>query len=482
MNTRLGCASGSGIIITLVVLLIIGGISVLRGGVLFDPGPLNAQVGEQKLGGVASHAEIGGRCSACHTAVWQADKMSDRCLHCHQELVNDPQDFHTIMLAQSEFGACHNCHTEHGGAQASLTNMNLNRFPHDAAGYSLNGHQQNLAGTNFTCSDCHGSQIGSLDPSVCADCHARIDSPYMNAHMASFGSGCLACHDGLDTYGKAFDHNQQAFPLQGGHASTPCSQCHTGARTISDLQNTPQSCFNCHEADDAHQGRFGLDCAQCHAPTGWEEAAFDHSLAAFQLTGAHLQVECESCHLGGVFQGTAQDCYSCHAEDDPHQGQFGQDCAQCHTPDSWEGATFDHSLAAFQLTGAHLQVACESCHLENTFQGTPQECSACHSDPTYHLGLFDRDCTACHNTNAWLPALYDRAHTFPFNHGESGVNACRTCHPDSLPAYDCYACHEHNPGEVEREHREEGISNFQDCTRCHPTGREEESEGRGDDD
>jgi hypothetical protein len=480
--TRLGCISGSGIIITMVALLAIGAIAAKRGGVLFNPGPLNAQSNSQLLGGVNSHAETGGRCSACHTAVWQKETMSDRCLGCHQELIVETTDFHTVMLAQSQSWTCRDCHTDHNGAQAALTVLDLNHFPHDAAGYSLRGHQMTSAGTSFTCTDCHGDQIGAMDMAVCLDCHWDIDRLYMEYHLTAFSGDCLVCHDGLDTYGKTFDHNQQTFSLMGEHASASCNQCHAGARSISDLQNTAQACSVCHASNDAHQGRFGQDCAECHTPDSWERAAFDHSLAAFQLTGAHQQVACESCHLDGAFQGTPQDCYSCHAPHDVHQGDFGQDCVQCHTPESWEDAEFDHSLAAFQLTGAHQQVACESCHLHDVFRGTPQECSGCHRDPSFHLGLFGSDCSTCHDTNAWQPALFDRSHTFPFNHGESGISDCRTCHPDSLVSYICYTCHEHSPVEIERKHREEGISNFQDCTRCHPTGREEEGEERGGDD
>ena len=118
---RLGCLSASGIIATLITLLILGGVGFARGSRMFNPGPLNAQAGAQPLGGVLSHAETGGRCSACHTAVWESETMSDRCLVCHQELITNPENFHKVMLAQSQTSACHECHTEHTGAQASLT-------------------------------------------------------------------------------------------------------------------------------------------------------------------------------------------------------------------------------------------------------------------------------------------------------------------------------------------------------------------------
>lgn len=480
---RIGCFSASGLIAALLTLLAISSIALAQGGVLFNPGPLNAQEGAQPLGGVYSHAETRGRCSACHTAIWESERMADRCLVCHQDLITSPDNFHSIMLAQSATWQCHTCHTEHNGAQASLTILDMQRFPHEATGFSLQGHKTTSAGVSFTCLDCHGDKITAMDLTRCAICHQQIDSPYMTNHLAAFGGECLACHDGIDTYGAAFDHNLLAFPLQGKHATTDCVGCHPGARTPGDLKNASTDCYSCHAQADPHAGRFGQDCAQCHTPEGWENATFDHSLTAFPLTGAHLNLACEACHVNGVFQGTPQDCYACHQADDAHAGQFGQDCARCHTPEGWENAAFDHSLAAFPLTGAHVNVACADCHTGGVFKGTPQECSACHAEPEYHLGLFGVECSACHDTAGWLPALFNQAHTFPFNHGSSGMNACRACHPANLATYDCYTCHEHNPVEIERKHREEGISNFQDCARCHPTGQKEEGEsGGGDDD
>jgi hypothetical protein len=390
--------------------------------------------------------------------------MDDRCLVCHADLLGSDQDFHAIMIAQGKGLTCRLCHSEHRGAQAALVRLELADFPHDGVGFSLRAHRQMPGASDFTCADCHAEDFSRFDEAVCQSCHLNLDSGYMEAHTADFGQSCLACHDGIDSYGEAFDHNRLAFTLLGGHANIACAECHTGARQRADLENTV------------------IDCDQCHTPENWQTATIDHSLTAFPLTGAHAGVECQDCHAGRQFKGTPQDCIACHAADDAHQGSFGQDCSGCHTPDGWEAASFDHSLAAFTLTGAHLGVECVECHINQVFKGTPQECSACHIEPDYHRGLFDAECAACHTTDGWSPARYDRAHSFPINHGESGLSACSTCHPDSLTVYTCYGCHEHNPGNIEAKHREEGISNFQDCLRCHPTGREEEGERQGGDD
>jgi hypothetical protein len=545
---RLGCLSGTGIVSALVTLLVLAGLYFFNGGAMFSPGALNAQAGEQTLGGVRSHAETTGRCSACHTAIWQRASMADRCLECHLELLLDGTDFHSVMLAQGTQVSCLECHTDHRGAQVSLTMMDMEHFPHfDAAGFSLQAHQQNADGSPFTCSACHGEKIARFELTTCQDCHQGLGAAYMDEHLTAFGSACLDCHDGKETYGKSFDHDTTTFQLVGKHASLSCLDCHSGAHSLVELQNTPQGCYECHAKDDEHDGQFGESCADCHTSQDWEQITFDHAKSVFPLTGKHQQLECQDCHAGGVFVGTPQDCaachdtddahngelgqncaachtteswqdatfdhaqsaftltgahiraacedchtdkifkgtpdtcIACHAGDDEHQGQFGTDCAACHTTENWENASFDHSLSTFALTGAHIRVECTDCHTNQVFKGTPSACSACHADPGYHAGLFGSDCESCHNTGAWVPASFDRTHRFPINHGEGG-NSCQVCHPSSLSNYTCYGCHEHTQANIASEHREEGISDFNNCVRCHPTGREEEGEGRGGDD
>jgi hypothetical protein len=60
------------------------------------------------------------------------------------------------------------------------------------------------------------------------------------------------------------------------------------------------------------------------------------------------------------------------------------------------------------------------------------------------------------------------------NHGEKN-NTCADCHQPNLTQWTCYTCHDR--AETEREHTKEGIANFSDCLRCHPTGLEDEADG-----
>ncbi|MCS7011953.1 MAG: hypothetical protein NZL98_11330 [Anaerolineales bacterium] len=474
--SRLGCITFPGLLAAGATLLIVTIITLLRGGVLFNPGALNAQAGEP-LGGYLSHAAFGNQCGLCHAPFWEAGGMSERCQACHTSIAaerSDPNTLHGAIYQQSPTLACRKCHPEHRGANAPLTEFTNGQFPHDQLGFSLQGHRFHPNRQPFTCRDCHTPGFPPFDPMICQTCHRQIDVTFTEVHILDFGTQCLACHDGIDTYGDDFDHGRY-FPLTGQHAGKPCSACHQNARARTDLQATPTTCYACHASQDIHEGRLGSDCSACHTPEGWRPAQFDHNLAAFPLTGKHVLVACESCHINRVFQGTPTDCYSCHAQDDAHRGEYGTDCAACHTPEDWKKVSFDHARTRFPLTGAHIGLPCTRCHVNNVFKGLSASCSACHQEPPYHAGLFrNQSCDACHTTVAWRPALFNQPHAIPINHG--GGATCQTCHPNTLTAYTCYGCHEHNPAKIREEHIKEGITTFTDCISCHPSGQKKEGE------
>jgi hypothetical protein len=409
----LGCFTFSGVLTALITGLVIAGVVYARGGLLYNPGPLNAQAGGV-LGGVTSHAETGGQCEACHSAPWDSATMADLCVDCHGEIARQMRDMlalHGTLYQREPDLECRDCHPEHRGADAPLTVMHAGEFPHELLGFSLNGHRLTVRQEPFTCTDCHHEDISTFATDSCDACHRQMDAVFAQAHLLSFGAACLECHDGVDRFGERFDHNVLSFQLTGKHPEVACVQCHLDARNLMDFSSAPQ------------------------------------------------------------------DCYSCHRTDDPHETRFGADCAACHTTEGWEGATFDHDLSSFPLTGAHVNVDCEACHTNAQFAGLSSQCVACHADPDFHLGAFSASCADCHSTTAWLPASYDGPHTFPMDH-EGAASDCQSCHPNNLTTYTCYGCHEHDEAEVRSEHLEEGISNFQDCMECHPDGREHE----GDDD
>jgi hypothetical protein len=480
VNRRLlGCFTPSGLLASLFTLAIVAAVWFLRGGALFSPGALNAAAGAE-LGGVVSHAALEGNCSACHAPFWVGERMADRCLACHESVaaeLQDPQSLHGGLESLGSEMQCRDCHTEHNGPEAPLTAVDMLDFPHEVTGFLLASHREMADGSEFACQHCHTVNLSEFEPAACDECHAELDRAYMDQHVAAFGGGCLACHDGLETYGADFDHNRIDFQLTGQHADLGCAECHQGATTLAALQSAPQDCFDCHQQDDVHTGQFGEDCAACHTPESWEGAEFDHSQTAYPLVGKHTLVECGACHVDRQYAGTSKTCFACHQQDDPHEGQFGQECAACHTPEGWEIILFDHAASAFPLTGAHTALDCQQCHIDGRFSGLSTACAACHADPAYHAGLFTETCDTCHSTNAWRPATFNRSHDiFPMGH--EGANTCQDCHVNSLSTYTCYTCHDQ--AETDEEHRDEGISDFADCMRCHAGGASGEDEGRRD--
>jgi hypothetical protein len=274
-----------------------------------------------------------------------------------------------------------------------------------------------------------------------------MDVTFTQAHLLAFGADCLVCHDGVDRYGDDFNHDQFTFQLTGKHANVNCTDCHLDARTIADLQSVSQDCISCHRIDEPHEGRFGLNCAECHSSDGWSPAKFDHNLSVFKLEGKHVEVQCEDCHQNGEYKDTPMDCYSCHKQDDEHEGKFGTDCSACHNPSDWEDATFDHNLSDFPLTGRHVGLACEQCHSSGQFAGLPTACVNCHSDPAYHAGMFGSNCAECHTTDNWS-ARYRGSHPGIADEGGRGVNhggtSCRGCHTKTLHSATCTKCHDSN--------------------------------------
>lgn len=384
-----GCLTFPGLITALLSILVVVVVGLVRGGVLFSPGGLNAQAGAS-LRSVASHADLASKCSACHSAFWQTTTMADKCVLCHTDVAAQelaPTTLHGDQFTKKPGLTCRSCHPDHRGATAALTDLSMIDVTHNVFGYALTAHQKQSDGSAFLCKTCHMNGYSKFDQTVCTACHQQIKADFMQSHLQAYGANCLACHDGIDSYGHAFNHAGVAFQLTGKHATLDCGSCHTGARSIADLKATPQ------------------------------------------------------------------DCAGCHTKDDAHKGQFGSGCGTCHTTQGWLPATFDHSLTKFPLTGAHAGLACTKCHTNAVFTVLPTNCVSCHPDPTYHAGLFTgMTCDQCHTTAAWIPATFNLSHPAG-NCGDNNCvdhhrATCNECHPVSLPTFTCLKCHDSNtPGD-----------------------------------
>jgi hypothetical protein len=463
---RLGCLTPIGLTAAIITALLISGAIWLGGGSIFSPGKLNDVKGAP-LGGYSSHAETAGKCENCHTAPWDTTGMTVRCLQCHEQIMielADPKTLHGELVKDPAQVNCLDCHTEHHGPEASLTRLDIHDFPHEVTGFALTAHRK-MGGVEFQCKNCHQDFTRVKNP-VCSDCHTRLDRLAMASHKAAFGVECRNCHDGIDTYGAAFDHNAQLFSLKGKHAQIQCSDCHLNQNNLEAVRATPMDCASCHLTDDTHGGGLGTDCASCHTTDGWKPTTFDHNTRTkFPLSGKHIDVKCETCHLNHVYEGTSPDCKSCHKDDDFHKGQYGTDCALCHSPTAWKPSTFDHNAGTrFPLQGKHVGVECVACHQDAMFVGTPLNCAACHSKDDPHQGKLASTCDSCHTVNGWKPSTFDHSRSSFKLTGKHASVQCGSCHKALLfkgTPQSCAGCHS-------GQDPHKGALGS-DCSRCHST-------------
>jgi len=186
--------------------------------------------------------------------------------------------------------------------------------------------------------------------------HARLEEDCGNCHapfeQASQDQLCLDCHKAVRadvSAGQGFHGRHPAV------AKAECKHCHTDHKG----RDAPTACIACHRDDDAHDGKLGEACADCHTTADWRAAAsFDHQKTRFALTGAHLKVRCQACHLSEVYKDTPTACADCHRVQDVHDGRFGTRCETCHDTAKWTSIRFDHDRdTKYALTGAHRETA-----------------------------------------------------------------------------------------------------------------------------
>jgi putative hemolysin len=379
------------------------------------------------------HAAV--QCSQCHvmaTTVSALQATGQDCFSCHAK--DDPH--------QGSLGTdCAACHSPDGWKPSS--------FDHNRSDFKLNG-----AHAQVTCEKCHINGVFKGTPRDCFSCHQQIDP-----HLGSLGTECAACHSPDGWKPSSFDHNRSDFKLNGAHAQVTCEKCHVNRV----FKGTPIDCFSCHQQIDPHMGQFSTACEKCHTTDAWKPASFDHNTTSFTLTGSHINVDCKSCHINGIYKNTPKDCFSCHSAKDAHQGQFGRNCGACHQTTKWSGAKFDHNATAFPLIGNHVKLNCRSCHTNDVFKGTPTDCFSCHAKDDHHNGQFGQDCSICHIPTGWKNITFDHnSSAFPLT-GKHALLDCSQCHFSGqfkIPT-DCASCH------VEPAFHAGALGT--NCVQCHTT-------------
>jgi hypothetical protein len=315
-------------------------------------------------------------CDACHIDRRYKD-TPDTCISCHRI-----QNIH-----QDRYGdKCESCH--------SPKKWNEIRFNHDRdTRYKLTGRHRDTA-----CKACHtsGNVYRTKTRTDCYNCHRNDDT-----HKGRNGDKCESCH-GTSTWQKTlFDHDRETdFPLRGKHAETECTACHKGDLNRDKLK---RACYACHRKDDAHKGKQGQKCGDCHNEKDWRDGVlFDHDLGRFPLIGMHAATPCEECHLSTVYSDTPSECNDCHSDEDVHKTKLGTNCELCHNPNSWNNWIFDHEKATrFKLDGAHAKLGCYDCHATKSSGPlqSSKDCLSCHRSQDRHNGLFGRDCGRCHGSD-----------------------------------------------------------------------------------
>lgn len=394
-------------------------------------------------------------CASCHQG--NVTNTPSQCYDCHRsdyESSIDPS--HLIEGYPLDCQSCHDSFTWNSS------------FLHASTGFLLQGAH---ASTN--CSKCHIDQNFSETPETCEGCHLNrwettIDPPHDDA---DFHDNCEDCHSVTSWTPSLWQHDSDTeYPLTGAHTQPACVDCHT---TIPYAQQ-PSECYDCHEADynasvepDHIESGIPTTCEVCHTTTDWDSEEIDHDQTDFPLVGAHMDIECVTCHSEGY--DLASTCESCHLSDysatsvtaspDHTLYDFPKDCLACHGQSHWKPSTFDHGveLTGFAIEGAHLVFLpenCDACHASDEWSGLSSECYACHQsnfeatrDPDHiEEGYPENICETCHSQDAWEPSIFEHSAT---------TTTCVTCH---LIDY---------TGTVNPPHAEASFPT--DCADCHST-------------
>lgn len=332
---------------------------------------------------------------------------------------------------------------------------------------------------------------------------AAQDSPH---GQTSRPLECTGCHT-QDAWRPVrepilFDHTRDTeYALDGRHVDATCGGCHI-RWNFSEPRVGASECSACHV--DVHLGNLSTDCTACHTTESFQDLPTlqIHLRTAFPLTGSHLQVSCEACHVddtGGMFTTLNPDCFACHQDEyednayiDHVASGFPTDCVSCHNTIAFgAGVQFEHAVASggFETLGAHDRIPCASCHTLPDFGPLfpvmdDQDCIGCHQleFDQQHLGSgFPTTCLTCHTVETWAGGTFEDHDPlfFPIFSGphRDKWTGCIDCHsvPADYSSFTCLNCHEHRQSAMDDKHSGEGGYVYQSsaCLDCHPDGRHE---------
>ena len=372
----------------------------------------------------------------------------------------------TRTVSRPAFATCASCHRDPHDGGATIAGKPVDCAAchrvdgFSPATFSVEQHRATafpLAGRHATvpCASCHASQsTAARSPNVanaavprtravagavvpirmasarCTDCHSDAHGGQLVNRAG--GGACNSCHsvDGWRpaSFGTAA-HAALRLPLDGAHATIPCSACHAakrlGLRPLGNdvaagsahvvIRPPETTCADCHADPHVWGARRAATppCNACHTTRAFRPTTMDaarHASTGYPLEGAHRAAPCVACHRQVDrprasstliaastrvaplhLDSVPATCAGCHT--DPHGGRFNSvangACDGCHTLDAFApAARFDHArIARFPLDGAHQRVACTSCHRQPLgrapgspliYGGLSRQCESCH--------------------------------------------------------------------------------------------------------
>ncbi|MBS1121334.1 MAG: hypothetical protein H6Q90_3562 [Deltaproteobacteria bacterium] len=423
------------------------------GGPKFTPSAFNHAT-RTKFPLLFKHGEQS--CRRCHRGKGPSDfekldfDPTKNCMSCHAHAKVHSDDSHPSGKYKNT--QCLGCHL-HAGDPTIRTGKD-NKIVDEIHGASgafplVKKHK------GVPCADCHTGRdkrgktsFSGLKP----NCNAAGQCHEDSLHEGTLGGKCVACHASGTWDALGFDHDKpfpsdakgelSSFPLKGEHKKNKCESCHP-ERKFTEAKTTCAA-EGCHADDDAHKGRLGTKCEQCHLETG--DNLFNHNtMSAFRLDGKHLTVRCTDCHPSVTFKPRPKDCFGCHPEPAVHKGQYGTGCAQCHTTRTWEDIKPLHDVGDFSLRGSHNNIACERCHRDNRpLAGSGNLCINCHRQDDIHNNSLSPRCGECHTQWSFAPARFDHSRVGCNLTGLHRTVACFDCHRNgnfTALSPQCASCH-----------------------------------------
>lgn len=278
-------------------------------------------------------------------------------------------------------------------------------FNHNATGFPLSGGHATAA-----CETCHAGGVFKGTPRSCDACHTVgkrvVATPKSNVHLVT-DAPCESCHFNTSTWlGARYNHGT-ARPGQ-------CATCHNG-RTA--------------EGKHAKHVATTFSCDQCHRPSSWIPASWNHTNSAL---ATYSGAKCDSCHAGGGMASNKSVASTPgHFTYPTLLGITFSDCRSCHTSYySFLNARYDHATSPATCqnchTGQHSAVKAKVSAIHNVAAVLPLACNSCHKNyVSFAPARYDHAgatvCSNCHIAGMGVTAK-DPTHI------PDGAAACQTCH------------------------------------------------------